>query len=168
MDHSNSKRLFLLLMIAAFSYFLIQMIDDPGRVAAKDLKKYLGEKNCASCHKKEYEIWLKSAHAKAYEKLSMEKREDITCLWCHSTDARDNFKALTLKSVSCEACHGLGTLYTTGSMTDNFAEYHKSRLKKQDESVCLGCHTKARTPAVTDFDYQASLEKIKHWENKKP
>lgn len=136
------------------------------RLSAKDPKHYLGEKNCAGCHKKEYEIWLASAHAKAYETLPPQKREELPCLWCHATDARDNFKRFQVKSVSCEACHGLGSVYTLAAFTEGFAEYHKARLKKQDPSVCLSCHTKERTPAIKGFDYESALKKIKHWADK--
>ena len=131
-----------------------------------ETKKYVGAKVCGECHKKEYALWTAGPHAKAYDRLNADQKNDLTCLWCHATDARENFRSFKMAGVQCEACHGSGAQYSSGSMAENFAETHKSGLKKIDETVCIDCHTRDRAPSILSFNYTKKLELIKHWKTK--
>lgn len=133
-----------------------------GSIVAVEPKKYMGADACSECHQKEYDSWAKSKHAKAFDLLRDDKKSDLTCLWCHATDAKDNYKAFRLRGVQCEACHGRGAQYAYGTFMENFSEIHKKGLRKQDEAVCRDCHTPDRIPGIGAFNYKEKLEKIKH------
>ena len=96
---------------------------------------YVGVKSCAKCHKKEkqgrqFAVWKKSDHAKAYRTLAGEEarkraarmgvsgnpQRAQACLVCHTTgfgepDDRFKRKFKVADGVQCEACHGPGSLY---------------------------------------------------------
>ena len=156
----------LLKIIIAIGLFLFLTLTGFKIISAIETKQYQGASACGDCHKKQYELWLKTAHAKAFDVLPEPKKSDLTCLWCHSTDGRDNFKSFKLKGVQCEACHGAGISYSYGVASEGFVEAHKKRLRKQDDTVCIDCHSKDRTPSVGIFNYSEKIQKIKHWEKK--
>ncbi len=90
---------------------------DPLADPAKDAKDktYVGRAKCASCHLRENTAWKKSKHAKAFEDLSAQYKEDKSCLACHVTGYGEptGFKSAKetpqLAGVVCEACHGPGS-----------------------------------------------------------
>ncbi len=83
---------------------------------------YVGSEACKKCHKREYEIWKASPHAKAYEALAQAKRPalrqfDGECVICHTTGF-DHTGGYTgeqttpqLLENGCENCHGPGSLH---------------------------------------------------------
>ncbi len=156
------KREYVFLSLIFIIILTVSVINH--KTQALQVKNYLGADKCGQCHKKEYEIWQKGPHASAFDTLPFKQRENISCLWCHSTDARDNFKSYKLKGVQCEACHGLGTESIFGTMASGFSQDHKKKLREQNESVCIDCHSDDRTPSLKPFNYSQKLESIKHWE----
>jgi hypothetical protein len=126
-------------------------------------KKYVGAEVCGECHIKEYKMWLKGPHAKAFGSLNEERVNDIRCLLCHTTDARVNFSGFKFKGVQCEACHGSGAKYAHGILVDDFTKVHLKNLREQNAKVCRDCHGDERSPQIGNFVYQEKKEKIRHW-----
>jgi hypothetical protein len=118
--------------------------------------RYLGAGICARCHQAEFERWSASAHASAWKSLSdlgMETNEE--CVTCHVTGwgVETGFFspriAPDLTGVQCESCHGMGTLHGT------------SPDRTGGAGRCSTCHDQANSP---NFDLDAYMQKIKHWD----
>jgi hypothetical protein len=135
----------------------------PKSAAADSEHKFMGNKKCSSCHKKEaignqLGAWLESKHAKAYETLASEKSKkwaaeagvenpqtDDRCIKCHSTahgvpDDMVSKKFDRTAGVQCESCHGAGKDYRKKKiMIDRDLAISKG-LVPQTEAVCTACH----------------------------
>jgi hypothetical protein len=163
---------------------------------ANEQHEFVGHKRCKTCHKKEaignqYEIWLESKHAKAYETLASEKAKewgaavgvddpqtDDKCVKCHST-AHGVPDALVSKSfdrtagVQCESCHGAGKDYRKKRIMVDREQAVAKGLVLPNEAVCTRCHND-ESPAwdpekftladgsKVGFDYEQAKEKIAH------
>ncbi len=154
---------------------------------------FVGAKKCKVCHKKEevgnqYGHWQKSAHAHAYETLASDKAKEKAqtlgiddpqkspkCLKCHVTafpvmDDLANQKITLEEGVSCESCHGAGSLYKKKKTMKGIAEGKIDRasvgLTKPDEAVCKRCHNQDN-PFDNGFDFEAAYKKIAHERPKK-
>lgn len=112
---------------------------------------------CSQCHQKQYEVWSKSAHAKAWETLVKKHQEyNLECVACHSVgfkDKRGYGTALTdlqrtveiqgvkkifdYKTVQCENCHGARSTHPFDKTTG---------LKKVSSSTCVACHDPKNSP----------------------
>ncbi len=150
--------------------------------------KYVGVALCKACHNttksgKQYTVWQKSAHAKAYETLASDKAKEFAkkrgiddpqkspeCLQCHTTgfgvDAKLKGPKLTLEEgVSCEACHGPGSNYRKMRvMKDLWAGKIKPEsvgLTLPDEKTCIQCHNK-KSPSYKPFKFEEMFKKIAH------
>ncbi len=119
---------------------------------------FLGVQRCANCHKKEYEVFRTSAHAKAWQTLvSKGQTNNPECVACHvtgwnwyggydpgvATDGRN-----ILFNVQCEACHGYGSEHT-----------RDGQWAKKAKDSCVQCHTEKFDP---DFDYETRWSAIAH------
>jgi len=129
-------------------------------VPALAQNKYVGTKQCSMCHKtekqgKQFDIWSKSQHAKAYQTLVGEKANEIAkgkgiktaaveakeCLECHTlgktVDAALLDKAFDIKEgVQCETCHGAGSAYKNMAVMKDKAKAIAAGLTKfQDEAA---------------------------------
>ena len=93
----------------------------PIQVEFKDAT-YIGSEACKKCHKREYEIWKASPHARAYQTLTQAKRPalrqfDSECVICHTTgfDHTGGYSGEQttpqLRDNGCENCHGPGSLH---------------------------------------------------------
>lgn len=158
--------------------------------------EFVGHKRCKTCHKKaaignQYEIWLESKHAKAYETLATEKAKEWgaevgvddpqtneKCIKCHST-AHGIPDELVSKSfdrtagVQCEACHGAGKDYRKKRIMIDREQAVANGLVLPNEAVCTRCHND-ESPAwnpeqytLSDgsragFDYEQAAKKIAH------
>ena len=77
---------------------------------------YVGVKECAECHEKAFESWMKTGHAHAFKVLTEKYEKDPKCLKCHTTGygAPTGFKDVkttpNLKGITCETCHGQGLI----------------------------------------------------------
>lgn len=152
--------------------------------------QFIGVKKCKMCHKKEkkgfqYEIWLESAHSKAYETLATaeamelgkkngvsDPQKDSKCLRCHTTghDAPSALKGKKYdlsEGVGCESCHGAG------------GDYYKSKVMKgirngtieaksvgliiPNEETCRECHNaQGPMPVKEEFNFKKMWAKIAH------
>ena len=117
---------------------------------------YTGAEKCAACHKPQYDNWLNTPHAYAYETLMKNCNNfDIECLPCHTTGFKEpggfavsqgNESAFI--NVQCEACHGPG-------------KKHKAKgdiIRDAGEGVCKQCHDEKNSPR---FIYEEYLPIVK-------
>ena len=145
---------------------------------------YVGANKCKICHKseskgKQFPIWQESKHSKSLEALTSpdaparakemgveNPADNPKCLQCHAPLSEAGFKE---EGVSCEVCHGAGSIYKKMSIMKNREEAIKNGLKVYDskdaiKAHCLGCHENAHGQS---FDFDASWEKIKHYKPEK-
>ena len=121
--------------------------------------RYEPAEACAECHKKEYEQWRSTAHARAYESVRKAGRQDDPeCLLCHTMGfAREGGfvsmqKTPALGRVTCQACHAV-------------ASDHAEKGVKPDPRLrlssrwCMSCHGPVQSP---DFDYFVYKPRILH------
>jgi hypothetical protein len=145
---------------------------------------YVGSRTCMGCHTGAEEgsqdlLWLQSRHAHAFWRLGADwalflarlrphnrdletPMSDDRCLLCHVTGAQ-NPEALFATSfrpqegVSCEACHGPGSEYSTLEVMGDREEFFALGGRIPGEATCRGCH---RNP--DNFDWAGWLPKIAH------
>lgn len=169
----NKKNLFLICLS-----FMIM-----GTLSAQTFK-YIGADKCKVCHNKpakgeQYNKWLnEDKHSKALESLANKASADYakkhgiadatkepSCLKCHSTfDAvPENLRAGILQSegVSCESCHGPGSVYKSPVIMKNRTLALKNGLIVPDEKLCVTCHN-PENPFHKEFKYAEALAKIAH------
>ena len=140
-----------------------------GLVNAEDFK-YIGAAKCKMCHNKadkgeQYNKWASSVHAKAMQSLKGADATNPKCLKCHSTAAGVNqalVATITVaEGVSCESCHGPGSLYKVATlMKDQKASMAKG-LILPDEKVCKKCHNE-QSPHYKGFNYKEYVAKTSH------
>lgn len=145
--------------------------------------QYVGVMKCKMCHNKEsmgdqYKIWLGTAHSNAWETLAGDKALEIgktlnienpqtepKCLKCHSTAAANDISlraGITVEEgVSCESCHGPGSMYKSMSIMSNFELAVKNGLIIPKEKVCLKCHNQ-ESPTYKPFKFIEFRAKIAH------
>ncbi|MFH1755973.1 MAG: multiheme c-type cytochrome [Candidatus Latescibacterota bacterium] len=119
---------------------------------------YLGLGSCQGCHVEEFDSYLSTAHAHAYETLSKQHHHrDSNCIGCHSVGygERGGFSgvrvigsAIDLIDVQCEACHGPGTKHSRDG------QYNRNAVES-----CTSCHTPEQDP---DFDFETAWKQIAH------
>lgn len=112
--------------------------------------KYIGANGCKMCHNKpekgaQHAQWLKTSHSKAYSKLDDAGKKNPDCLKCHSTAGSVNKSLIaTLKvdeGVSCESCHGPGSMYKTAAIMKNREQSIAKGMIIPTEATCKACHT---------------------------
>lgn len=145
--------------------------------------KYVGAAKCKMCHNKapkgeQYNKWSGLKHANALESLKNQKSIDYAkknglgdpineakCLKCHSTaasiDPKLNGGIKKEEGVSCESCHGPGSLYKSPAVMKNREVALKKGLIIPDKELCEGCHN-SENPFHPGFDYESYLKKIAH------
>lgn len=117
----------------------------------------MGAQACRVCHEEQYQDWLATPHADAFEMLSPEAKTDPACIGCHSTGISEGFQG-----VQCESCHGAGTDYWPGYvMRDPFLARALGMTDATNPQTCGRCHT-SDTPSVRGFDLQRDLHKVNH------
>ena len=131
-------------------------IEDPRNTQIDGENPYVGAKVCSECHKKSYDKWLTTGHARATETLKVGRKDqkgpwvkrmdDPECIACHTTgwdtgrgDPKDYFRFKTgfeseavtphLTGNQCENCHGPG-----GRHVDLERQYQRDE-KMNDELV---------------------------------
>lgn len=153
-------------------------------VGANAQAKYIGADKCKVCHNKpakgdQYNQWKASDHSKAFTALSSAKAKEIAtkngiadatkdakCLACHSTKgsvAANLIATLTdADGVSCESCHGPGSLYKAPAVMKDLAMSKSKGLIVPGEATCKGCHTGNKMHDNAAFDYAKAYAKISH------
>lgn len=145
--------------------------------------KYIGADKCKMCHNKpttgdQYKKWSESLHSQALKSLSSpasleyakkngiaDPTKEAKCLKCHSTygsvAASEIATLLPTEGVSCESCHGPGSLYKSPTIMKNQAMSIKNGLIVPTEATCVKCHNK-ENPFYKPFDYASASKKIAH------
>lgn len=115
---------------------------------------YIGVEFCRSCHARDDKkagpklktcfSWEGSAHARAWEILPDEDKNNPACLRCHTTGyglpRRAGIDEKALRGVQCEACHGPGSGYFTWSVMKNSEKAKENGLWEPVKEVCQRCH----------------------------
>lgn len=141
---------------------------DPAIQAAKSAD-YVGINKCKMCHMKQYKAWGETPHAKAWAGLvkadsakaaevSAAMKVELTgapsatdgCIQCHVTGFHlaggypqaDSAKTASLTNVTCEACHGPGSLHVAAAMADK----KKFINRAVTANLCVQCHTPVMSP----------------------
>ncbi len=145
--------------------------------------KYIGAAKCKMCHLKpakgeQYNIWLKGPHANAMKSLSSEEAmkiakekgiadptTDASCIKCHSTVGHIEAKLIAgikiTEGVSCESCHGPGSMYKGASIMRNRELAMQKGMILPTEAVCKTCHN-PESPTYKPFDFATKSAKIAH------
>lgn len=145
--------------------------------------KYIGASKCKMCHIKpatgeQYNIWLKGPHAGAMKTLAGEEAKKIAsekgiadpttdpaCIKCHSTvgavDAKLVATAKMDEGVSCESCHGPGSMYKGASVMKNRELALSKGMIMPTVEVCKTCHNE-ESPTYKPFNYDEMVAKIAH------
>ena len=141
--------------------------------------KYVGVSKCKMCHKgakkgEQFEIWEKSAHAKAYEGAKASDKFTDECLKCHATGVYNekgekNPPAMFDKSykieegVTCESCHGAGSEYKKMATMKDHDKYVAAGGLIPGEKDCLKCHDNSfhKRPDYK-FVFEERMKAIRH------
>jgi len=137
------------------AFLLASLLALPPSLAAPGDK--VGPETCKACHPAAYEIWRAGPHARTLETLPIQSRKDPRCLGCHAPDAEDG-----LVGISCEACHGPGSVYAAPYVMRDAELARLVGLTDPGEKACLACHGES-APSLVRFDYLKKLPLIDHW-----
>ncbi|MCK9207220.1 MAG: cytochrome c family protein [Salinivirgaceae bacterium] len=168
-----SKKLVALMCVALFGM----------NVSFAQQFEYIGAAKCKMCHNKpqtgkQYDIWASSLHANALKSLSSQQSLDYAkknniadptkekaCLKCHATYynvKEDLIQTLTAQEgVSCESCHGPGSVYKSNAIMKDQAKALASGLILPKKEVCEKCHNK-ENPFYKPFNFETAVAKIAH------
>jgi hypothetical protein len=116
-------------------------------------EKFVGGNVCGRCHEAALKAWESSAHAHSLAALEGKQMENSSeCLRCHVTGHEDPtgyvLNKTDLGTVSCEQCHGHGTMHGEPGF-----------IAKPTAESCMACHDKKNSPK---FDYASYWKKIAH------
>ena len=127
-----------------------------GQNAKPSVDRFVGSEVCQRCHQPEYQQWLTTGHAKAWQTLVDVKKEATPdCIPCHVVGYKQagGFQsgddAPKLGNVQCENCHGMGTQH----------EAMPTQAQKITEATCRTCHTASTSPV---FDFAVFQPHIVH------
>jgi cytochrome c554/c'-like protein len=158
---------------------------DMTKAPAADTAKaadYVGVNKCKMCHMKQYKAFLETKHANAL--VNLEKADpkavadmagrlkvELTgspakndaCVVCHVTGfhltggypAADSAKTAAVSNMTCEGCHGPGSLHASAPM----AEKKKFINKAVTANLCMQCHTATTSP---NFKYEEYVKRGVH------
>ena len=123
----------------------------------KQNRVYATDQTCLTCHAREYGLWSKTGHSRAYAALEeVNKSFDPECLACHTTGFEkpggfiSEIDTPKLKNVQCEMCHGV-RLEHTQNPQGGFA--------KEARAACVKCHVKKHSPK---FNFSQYWPRIRH------
>ena len=123
-------------------------------VQKQSVEHFVGSEVCQRCHQPEYQQWLTTGHARAWQTLVDIKKESTPeCVKCHVVGYKQpgGFQtaddAAKLSNVQCENCHGMGTAH----------EAMPAQPQKVTEATCVGCHTATNSPAFNFAVYQPHI-----------
>lgn len=154
-------RKMILLFALAFVFGSVTMAQD---------FKYVGAKQCKICHNKpekgsQFDKWAASPHAKAMERLKGADATNPKCLKCHSTAASVDASLIAgvtqAEGVSCESCHGPGSIYKSATIMKNRQLALTKGMVMPDEKVCKKCHN-SESPTFKGFNFAEYSAKIAH------
>ena len=118
---------------------------------------------CRSCHKRQYEHWTKTSHARAFTSVRKLGCENMaSCFACHTTGYRCQGGFFLPPppegngAILCEACHGF-----LGDHLKDFLIPPQNRFKENmgaTKKLCAFCHDEAHHP---DFSTEEAFARIK-------
>lgn len=153
----------------------------------------------------QYLKWQEAKHSKAFEVLGSDEAKKVAselgiedpqksgkCLKCHSTayhfteelvtniqvKKKDGSPRLTIsEGVSCESCHGAGSLYQKKKTMKDRELSISLGLVEDSKKMCLNCHNEKSPGWNTEkyeladsskvgFDFDQAWEKIAHYRPK--
>jgi len=129
--------------------FLFGLIFLIGTTASAQQFRYIGASKCKMCHNKpnkgeQFNIWEKGPHANSLDALEGDDRDDPTCLKCHSTaagvDSKLHAGIKVDEGVSCESCHGPGSVYKSAAIMRNKKLALSKGMTDPTEETCKECH----------------------------
>ncbi|MFQ6616698.1 MAG: multiheme c-type cytochrome [Fidelibacterota bacterium] len=113
---------------------------------------------CAGCHSSQYEHWMSTGHAGAFETLVSDHKEKTPeCLACHTTgygrdDGYLNYNITRgLKNVTCTECHYVAA--------GHLSEPSVSPAAAITQASCVRCHDSENSPG---FEFEPFLARIAH------
>jgi hypothetical protein len=125
-------------------------VDDPSKAGGdaipgvRTAAGYVGTGSCVKCHATATAVWTKTGHAHAFETLVERGADaDPKCIGCHvagfgtATGYRREFGDTKLVSVSCESCHGPGSLHVRMHEGETGIDFKFRPLGAGD---CQKCH----------------------------
>ena len=170
-----------MLLKKTFIFTLLAMFAG-GTLLAQNFK-YIGASKCKMCHNKpakgeQFNKWMEGPHAGAMKSLSSEKSMEIAkakgiadpttdagCLKCHSTVGHIDAKLVASikidEGVSCESCHGPGSMYKGVSVMKNRELSMQKGLILPTEEVCVTCHNE-ESPTYKPFNYEEKVALMAH------
>lgn len=103
---------------------------------------YLGAKACQDCHEAQYEAWLRSPHAGAFQALvDRGDHRRMDCIACHTLGFGRAFidvnEAPKWANVQCESCHGTNPEHAEAPEKHRWGPVTRPR--------CLVCHNEEQT-----------------------
>ena len=125
--------------------------------------RFLGPEACRTCHQAQYDRWCGSRHSASLQTLVRRGEQNTSdCLRCHTTGFSeesgfsDPQATPHLAAVTCEACHGPGSLHVKErQQRGESGEYGNVRCPDcQVARICMVCH---REP---DFDAKSMLKAL--------
>jgi hypothetical protein len=123
-----------------------------------------GRTGCRRCHLREFNSWRRTPHANAYETLPAENRTNPDCVKCHVTGygRESGFTSIEatpdLANVTCEVCHGPGSLYNTEDIMKDRDAATAAGLVIPTEKTCVKCHNSESPSFPGTFDFQSMVE----------
>lgn len=157
----RSFRLGLGVALAIVTCGSVWLFAQPNRAQCQRMENnYVGAQRCRGCHESEYKVWKQSAHAKAFDVLPKNERNNTACLQCHSVGT-----AVHVQGVQCESCHGPGRFYSKPEvMVDSTLARSVGLKVPRGGRACLTCHK--TSPKVRKFHYRSMWKKIAHGRKK--
>ena len=155
--------------------FLFGLVFLIGTAASAQQFKYIGADKCKVCHNKpnkgeQFNVWAEGPHAKSLESLEGAEKEDPTCLKCHSTAGSVDDKLLAGlevgEGVSCESCHGPGSVYKNAAIMRNKKLALSKGMTEPTEETCKDCHLGEKPAghpeAPKPWNYEEFVKVIAH------
>ncbi len=170
-------------MVRKILAFVVVLVFFAGNTLIAQDYEYIGAMKCKMCHNKvatgqQYDKWAKGPHANAMKSLSNEKSmayakqhgiadptTDPKCIKCHSTvggtDKNLHAGIKITEGVSCESCHGPGSVYKSPVIMKNREKAMQNGLIVPDQKLCETCHND-KNPFHKPFDFKTYSAKIAH------
>ena len=144
--------------------------------------RFVGSKECETCHEEVYDVWRRSGHGRAYRtltELDPPRNFDPECVSCHVVGwhptgffpYEGGYQSLEktpkLINTGCETCHGPGENHgkaELGNDEELIQKLRRAMVVTKEESKqrqCVTCHDLDNSP---DFDFDTYWPHVKHYE----
>lgn len=132
------------------------LVAAPPAIALAQSAQFVGPETCKACHPRAHEAWRRSAHARSTRSLTEKQMERPGCTACHAPQESQG-----QRSVSCESCHGPGSLYAKDHVMKDRELSRLVGLEMPTEKTCARCHD-ARAPSLSRFNFVERKARIDH------